>query len=131
MGNQHSSTRYTLFYTEGGAYEVAREGSLDPTTDDVNLYTREMHGVKFNMYDSPGLQDGNESDAKYLQIIREKCPKLHLIIYCTKINEPLRPEDKKALENIRTTFTDDFWRSFVVAMTHSDQVKPCKARNIC
>ena len=116
----------SLFYTGGEPYEVAREGSLDPTTDDVNHYPCEMHGVKFNMYDSPGLQDGKENDATHLQIIRDKCPKLHLIIYCTNINEPLRPEDKQALENIHTTFTDDFWQNLVVAMTHSDQVKPAR-----
>ena len=116
----------SLFYEEGGEYEIAREGSLDPTTDDVEPYTCEKYGVKFNLYDTPGLQDGIENDSKHLQIIRAKCPKLHLIIYCTKINEPLRPEDKKALENIRTTFTDDFWQNLVVAMTYSDQVRPAR-----
>ena len=97
---------------------------FEPTTEDVHCNTLELHGVKFNMYDTPGLQDGVRSDAHYLEMVRDKCPKLHLLIYCTKINEPLRPDDKEALENVRSTFTKDFWQNLVVAMTHADQVKP-------
>ena len=114
----------SLFYSVGKTYEMASEGMYDPTTDKVSCYGCEMHGVKFNLYDTPGLQDGVKVDAHYLEMIRDYCPKLHLLIYCTKINEPLRPDDKEALENVRSTFTKEFWQNLVVAMTHADQVRP-------
>ena len=58
----------TLFYKEGEPYEIAEDGFFDPTTEEVVPYQFETNGIVYNIYDSPGLQDGKDGkkDTTYL-----------------------------------------------------------------
>ena len=96
----------SLFYEKGKKYvKYAEEGDAKKaTTTDVKPYPIDYHGVVCHVYDSPGLQDGQTADVHYLMKIKRECPDIHLIIYCTKMNEPIRPDEDKALHNLRYTF---------------------------
>ena len=54
--------------------------------------------------------------------MRDKCPEIHLIIYCAKMGEPVRPEEATALENITTSFGEAIWENVVIALTFANKV---------
>ena len=100
----------------------ADEGSLGPcATTKVNQYVLEMEGVTFNFYDSPGLQ-GRHSDLFHLNKIQTTCPNIHLFIYCSKLDEPVRPAESDALDNITKTFGMSIWDNAIVALTFANTV---------
>ena len=115
----------SLFYKPGEPYmEIAKEGEgYDPTSREVKPYVLELFPkVTLHIYDSPGLQDRG-SDKEYLDLIKEKCPKLHLVIFCTKINDPFRPEDQTALSNFYSRFRGNALGNVLIALTHADELK--------
>ena len=115
----------SLFFEKGSQYvKHAQEGSMDATTVDVTPHTLKWKGVSYNIYDSQGLQDGKEDDTVYFAKMSDKCPKIHLIIYCTKMGEPVRPEEAAALENITTSFGEAIWENVVIALTFANKVEP-------
>ena len=118
----------SLFYVKGEKYvRCAVEGSLKPTTTKVSSYALESNGVVYNIYDTRGLKDGQGHDMKYIRQMIEECGSsfaFHLVIYCTKLDEPIRPDDKDALKNITLTFGIKFWKNVVIALTFANQVEP-------
>ena len=116
----------SLFYKRGEPYkEHAKEGEgYNPTSCEVKPYLLELcPKVTLHLYDSPGLQDGS-CDKDYLDLIKKKCPKLHLILFCTKINDSFRQDDKKAFYNFYSTFGSSALENMAIALTHADQLKP-------
>ena len=112
----------TLFFD---GEEKAREGaSMNPCTSEVDRYTTQVDGITFNVYDSPGLQDGTGGDRSYILEMAKKCPTLSLLIYCTKLGDPIRPYEKEALGNLASAFGGDVWEKFVIALTFANQVCP-------
>lgn len=94
----------SLYYEEGTEYEErAGEGDMNACTKEVTPYKIDMRGVTINFYDPPGLQDGTR-DLQYLKLIKAKCPKLHLIIFCTNIGEPVRPSEREAIKALDKAF---------------------------
>ena len=113
-----------LFFREDEGYKLrAREGSLSSCTKDVTKYTYLMEDVTLNIYDSPGLQD-ESGDFQYIKMIKEKCPNIHLIIYCKKMKEPMRPEEKAALKNLNRAFGSCIWDITIFALTFGNCVHP-------
>ena len=54
----------SLFFKTGEkCIQRAEEGLLEPTTRNVAPH---RHDISHNIYDSPGLQDGNEEDIVYI-----------------------------------------------------------------
>ena len=125
-----SSLINAMFFREGEDYrQRAEEGSqMTRCTDDVKPHTFIIRDydieTKINIFDSPGLQDGRDHDKSYLRKMQEKCPKVHLIIYCTKMGDPIRPDEEKALSNITATFGEAIWKNVIVALTFANQVDP-------
>ena len=124
----------TMFFREGEDYkERAVEGSqMTRCTDDVKPHTFIIRDdgidTKINIFDSPGLQDGRNNDRSYLRKIKEKCPNVHLIIYCTKMGEPIRPDEELALSTITAAFGEVIWKNMVIALTFANQVEPAHPR---
>ena len=91
-----------MFFQEGKAYvKRAEEGSMRPCTQEVRRHVLGIKDgdnvVKIKIFDSPGLQDGDNDDRQYLRMLRDECSEVHLIIYCTKMGEPIRPAEEVAL----------------------------------
>ena len=115
-----------LFFEKDKEYEEkAEEGSLAPCTMRESAkepYILEINGIKYNIYDSPGLQDGEEDDLELLQWISQRHDKIHLVIYCTRMGDPVRPSEIEAMKNITTAFTKSIWNNAVIALTFANQV---------
>ena len=118
----------SLMYKKGGKYvPLADEGSLEPCTTEVNQYVLEIEGTTFNFYDSPGLQDNN--DLIHLRLIQTTCPNIHLLIYCSKLDEPVRPAEFEALDNITKTFGMSVWDNALTFANMVDSPDPDIARS--
>ena len=119
----------TLFF---GGEEKAPEGrSMKPCTSEVDRYPTPVDGITFNVYDSPGLQDGTGGDRSYILEMAKKCPTLSLLIYCTKLGDPIRQYEKEALGNLASAFGGDVWEKFVIALTFANQVCPPRRVEDC
>ena len=129
LGRYHvgkSTLINTLFYREGEEYqERAQEGFLESCTRDVETHRLTLEGCTLNIYDSPGLQDDTKvGDYQRLKLIATKCPDIHLIIYCKKMGEPIRPAEKEALNNISRAFRSTIWNDAIIALTFANTVDP-------
>ena len=119
-----SSLINSLFFKEGESYKMrAEEGLLSPCTRDVTPYTFLFKDCVFNIYDSPGFQD-EESYTKYLKSISKACLNIHLVIYCKKMGEPMRPAEKKALKTLNNAFGSSIWGTMIIALTFANLVDP-------
>ena len=111
----------SLFYRKGEKYRMtAKEGKLSACTRDVTPYTFEMEDVTVNIYDTPGLQDEN-NDLEYLRMVGQTCSNLHLIIYCKKMMEPMRPAEYRILNK---AFGSSSWHNTIIALTFANLVDP-------
>ena len=110
-----------LFETDKEYEEKAKEGSLGPCTTKKTKdpYVLEIDGVCYNIYDSPGLQDGNQADLEILRWISQRHNKIHLAIYCTRMGEAVRPAEIKAMNN--------YYQS--IHRIHMEQY--CYCSNVC
>ena len=96
-------------------------------SDEVSPYTLVIGDndtrVTVNIYDSPGLQDGEKDDREYLEKIKKACPNFHLMIYCTKMGEPVRENELKALRVLHSGKGN-----MVIALTFANQVQPANEK---
>ena len=116
----------SLLFKQGEKYKKkAKEGLLSPCTKDVKPFPLKIHGTQVYIYDSPGLQDENtKNDLKYLKLIEEACPNIHLIIYCKKMGDPMRPAEKEALQSLNTAFGSSIWDNTIIALTFANKIDP-------
>lgn len=118
----------SLLHVIGEKYkEYAVEGSMEPTTEKVKRYRMEINGVIYNIYDTRGLQE--KSDFVYLREIKKACPKVHLFIYCMKLEDPIRQDEEKALKNLTKSFGGSIWENMVIALTYANQVTPTEDKS--
>ena len=118
----------SLFFERGKKYKKeAKEGSSGPCTTRKTAkkpYVLEIKGINYNIYDSPGLQDGSQEDLELLEWISERHDKIHLVIYCTRMDEPIRPSEIEAMNNVTTAFKKSIWNNTVFALTFANKVEP-------
>ena len=118
----------SLFFEKGKKYEKkTKEGSMGPCT--TREAAKEPHvlnisGIKYNIYDSPGLQDGSGDDLDLLEWITERHDKIHLVIYCTRMTDDVRPSEIEAMKNITRAFKESLWNNTVIALTFANKVEP-------
>ena len=116
----------SLFFEKGKKYnKKAKEGSMGPCTTRETArepHVLEINGIKYSIYDSPGLQDGSGDDLELLEWISERHDKIHLVIYCTKMKGDVRPAEIEAMKNITTAFKKSIWDNAVIALTFANEV---------
>ena len=107
----------SLFFEKGKKYnKKAKEGISGPCTTREAAktpYVLEINGIRYNIYDSPGLQDGIQEDLELLEWISTRHDKIHLVIYCTKMKDDIRPSELEAMKNITTAFKESIWKNAV------------------
>ena len=117
----------SLFFEKGKKYnKKAKEGSMGPCTTKERArepHVLEINGIKYNIYDSPGLQDGSGDDSGLLQWISTRHDKIHLVIYCTRMKGDVRPSEIEAMKNITTAFKKSIWENAVIALTFANEVE--------
>ena len=134
VGNYHigkSALINAMFYKKAKGYqEVAKEAvNLKPTTWKINEHEFEVDGITYYVCDTMGLRDGKKRDREYVKKIKEIFTKAHLIIYCTKFQEPIRPEDISTLRALTRECGKLFWENAVIALTFANAAAPNKRNN--
>ena len=109
--------------------EQAKVGvDMQRCTSEPKPYTIEVDGIKFHIWDTPGLQDGECDDRKYITMIAEKCPKVNLVIYCTNMQEPIRESEEKAFKSLAEAYTSKVFERFLIALTFANWVRPAHSK---
>ena len=101
---------------------VAKEGaSATRCTTTVTEFAEVIHGFPIKVFDSPGLHDRTANEEEYIQGMRDKCKKVSLVLYCTKmINTRLTDDDKHAMKNLTKAFGQKFWNYAVFVLTFAN-----------
>ena len=105
---------------------VAKEGNtLNAETSKVTEYRTTVRGVEVVIYDSPGLQDGTNKEEEYLKDMEERCKKVDLILYCTKMTETrIDKGDHEAIRKLSRAFgVNRFWLNTVFVLTFANEVQ--------
>ena len=59
-----------------------------------------------------------------MEWITERHDKIHLVIYCTRMTDDLRPSEIEAMKNITRAFKKSLWNNTVIALTFANKVEP-------
>ena len=108
----------------------AREGAgAKRCTKEVEVFKKEINGVKVVVFDSPGLQDNTSNEEEYIRSMKETCQELSMILYCTKMtNTRLGDDDKKAMKKLTQAFGQEFWNHAVFVLTFAN-MEPVERRD--
>ena len=120
-----------MFYNKTDGYkEIAEEADdLEPTTTEIQHHSFTVDGTVYHIYDTMGLQDGRKKESDHVKKIKDIFAKAHLVIYCTKLQEPIRPEDISALKTLTKKCDKSFWQNAVIALTFANAAAPNRPRN--
>ena len=120
----------SMFYKKAKGYQlIAEEGDLEPTTEVIKYYPREVDGIMYHIYDTMGLQDGTNKEKAHVKEIKDIFAKAHLIIYCTKFQEPVRPDDVSTLKALTNACGKSIWNNAVIALTFANAAAPNNPKN--
>ena len=109
---------------------LAREGKeLGGVTREVTNYTAIINNIKFEIWDSPGLQDITETDdviTKRIQLtLKKNCGHLHLLLYCIRMDrDRVEVSELEAIKQLSQVFTPKIWDTAVFALTFANRVLP-------
>ena len=104
--------------------EVAPESnSLYPETTEVQKYSRNIDGIMFNVWDSPGIEANTENEEANMQKIAKKLKEVDLLLFCIRMDEArLRKQDSNTLIHFTSAFGEDVWRHTVFVLTFANSV---------
>lgn len=118
-------------------FEVGGPGTktLDAVTTAVTSVCTSIQGFHFEIFDSPGLQDGSDNDRKYLDDMHKECNDVNLVIYCIDMTITRSDEDSKTVELFTETFGPDMWKKTILVLTKANMLRPATAgydeRSLC
>ena len=99
------------------------ENDFKPVTKEVIKYSFKHDGSIITIWDSPGLQDGTDNEAEYLQDMYDKCQNVDLVIYCIEMTIPRWTlSEIKATQLLTKTFGISFWEKTVIVLTKANAV---------
>ena len=101
--------------------EIASEGSdtdCCTTTSRSYTYPNIIPGVNVTIIDTPGLQDAQSNEHKYIQEMKNECHEISLVLYCMKMTDQrLTNDDKVAMQKLHQAFGQKFWERVVFVLT--------------
>ena len=99
------------------------EDYFKPVTKEVIEYSFKHDGLIITIWDSPGLQDGTENEAEYLQDMYDKCQNVDLVIYCVEMTlSRWTLSEMKATQLLTEKFGISFWEKAVIVLTKANAV---------
>ena len=83
-----------------------------------------LRGIVINIFDSPGLQDGDvENEKEYVEDMYRKCKDVDLVLYCTEMTASrLTPAETTAIGLITKKFGPTIWERCVCVLTKANCV---------
>ena len=104
--------------------EIVSEGSYtDSCTQTSKSYTypHAIPGVNVTIIDSPGLQDIQKKEQKYIQGMKNECHEISLVLYCMKMTDHrFTNDDKVAMQKLHQAFGQNFWERVVFVLTFAN-----------
>ena len=97
---------------------------LGACTTELNKVTVSPRGIVINIFDSPGLQDGNvKNEKEYVEDMYRKCKDADLVLYCTEMTASrLTPSETTAIGLITKKFGPTIWKRCVCVLTKANCV---------
>ena len=109
---------------------LAEEGSdkITPCTSEAVKYTTSKGKIDITIWDTPGLIDGTGNQEQYLRDIEEKCPSVHIKLYCinssqTRFVKGEKNQDLEAMQKFTKAFGSDFWENVVIVLTMANVIE--------
>ena len=109
---------------------LAKEGkSLGGVTREITRHEGKVNHIKFEVWDSPGLQDITEDDdeitKRITQTLRQHCSHLHLFLYCIRMDrDRMEVSELKSIQQLSQLFSPKIWDSAIFALTFANRVIP-------
>ena len=105
--------------------KIAPEGSKSAgctTTSQSYTYPNIIPGVNVTIIDSPGLQDTQKKEHKYIQEMKNECNEISLVLYCMKMTEHrFTNDDAVAIKKLHQVFGQKFWERVVFVLTFANK----------
>ena len=104
------------------------EFTFKAVADNVIPVCTTIQNVLFEVYDSPGLQDGTENDEKYLECMHKACADVDLVLYCIDMTTA-RWTHQEIMATLLLTkkFGVEFWKKAILVLTKANTLKPKSA----
>ena len=105
--------------------KIVPEGSRSAgctMTSQSYTYPNIIPGVKVTIIDTPGLQDTQSKEHKYIQGMMNECHEISLVLYCMKITEHrITDDDKAVVKKLDQAFGQKFWERVVFVLTWANR----------
>jgi len=116
-GAGKSSTINSLF-----GEEVAKVNPYKPTTHSVSKYSNESLGIKYTIFDTPGLGESDDEsqnlDLEYINLIKREISEVDCVLYVTHLDDPrIRRDEKICIRLFSNAFGESFWKHAVIVFT--------------
>jgi len=106
--------------------EVAKVGDYEATTIEVEHYQTLINGVKFDIFDTPGLCDDleeNGNDLEYLKRIKKHISQVDSMWFVTRLDETrVSSDEKRGIRLISETLGDKVWKNCIIIFTFANSV---------
>ena len=105
--------------------QIVTEGSRSTgctTTSQSYIYQNILHNVSVTIIDSPGLQDIQNKEHKYIQEMKNECREISLVLYCMKMTDHrFTNDDEVAMKKLHQVFGQKFWERVVFVLTFANR----------
>ena len=99
--------------------------TLDAVTTAVTSVCMSIQGFNFEIFDSPGLQDGTDNDRKYIDDMHKECKDVTMVFYCIDMTiTNWDDRHSKTIELFTETFGLDMWEKTILVLTKANKLKP-------
>ena len=107
----------------------ADEHGLQPWLQRMTTkYSASSNGVRIDIWESSGLQDGTDQDEASIKDMKAKCSSYDLVLYCSSLNNIRFPisGDYNVITILTQAYGDEFWNRAVYVLTHANYISPGK-----
>ena len=109
----------------GRKNRIVKEGSKSAgctNTSQSYTYPNIIHGVSVTIIDTPGLQDIQNNEHKYIQEMKSECHEISLVLYCMKMTDHrFTNDDEVAMQKLHQVFGQKFWERVVFVLTFANR----------
>lgn len=86
----------------------------------VQPYQKQIEDIDITVFDSPGLQDGSDSDDAYLEELHDKCHDVDLVVFAIRMSDNrFIPGNSDATVMVKFTnkFGPSIWKKTIIIVT--------------
>ncbi|XP_019853637.1 PREDICTED: uncharacterized protein LOC109582975 [Amphimedon queenslandica] len=84
-------------------------------------YPNIIPDVNVTIIDSPGLQDTQNKEHKYIQEMKNECSEISLVLYCIKMTDhKFTNDDRVAIKKLHQVFGQEIWERVVFVLTFAN-----------